>query len=145
MGKQLDDIYKGVASATGSELLGNIAADIVAGVGGPMGTRINSSFLCRLHLEPTFMARLHMHTVEQRRLRLALVLPAAKRSVLYLGTMQRKLAERVNEELKMAAGGGPSLDQWTKMSKQERRRYWTFMAVLAAVALTAVAYALLMH
>ena len=45
----------------------------------------------------------------------------------------------------MAAGGGPSLDQWAKMSKRERRRYWTFMAVLAAVALTAVAYALLKH
>jgi len=36
MAKQLDDIYKGVGSATGSELLGNIAANVVAGVGGAL-------------------------------------------------------------------------------------------------------------
>ncbi|SDC59884.1 filamentous hemagglutinin [Paraburkholderia lycopersici] len=36
MAKQLDDIYKGVGSATGSELLGSIAANVVAGVGGAL-------------------------------------------------------------------------------------------------------------
>ncbi|ABE30115.1 hypothetical protein DR64_540 [Paraburkholderia xenovorans LB400] len=36
MAKQLEDIYKGVGSATGSELLGNIAANVVAGVGGAL-------------------------------------------------------------------------------------------------------------
>ncbi len=36
MAKQLDDIYKGVGSATGSELLGNLAANVVAGVGGAL-------------------------------------------------------------------------------------------------------------
>lgn len=36
MAKQLDDIYKGVGSTTGSELLGNIAANVVAGVGGAL-------------------------------------------------------------------------------------------------------------
>lgn len=36
MAKQLDDIYKGVGSATGSELLGNIAANVVASVGGAL-------------------------------------------------------------------------------------------------------------
>jgi filamentous hemagglutinin len=34
MAKQLDDIYRGVGEATGSGLLGNLAANVVAGVGG---------------------------------------------------------------------------------------------------------------
>jgi hypothetical protein len=45
----------------------------------------------------------------------------------------------------MAAGGGPSLDQWKQMSKKERLRYWIFMAVLIALTSTAVAYALLVR
>jgi hypothetical protein len=45
----------------------------------------------------------------------------------------------------MAAGGGPSLDQWKQMSKKERLRYWIFMAVLITLASTAVAYALLVR
>ncbi len=36
MADQLDQISKGVGSATGSELLGNIAANVVAGVGGAL-------------------------------------------------------------------------------------------------------------
>jgi hypothetical protein len=50
---------------------------------------------------------------------------------------------KIIEEPDMAAGGGPSLEQWKKMSKRERLRYWAFMVVLVMMASTAVAYAFL--
>jgi hypothetical protein len=51
--------------------------------------------------------------------------------------------EKPIKEIDMAAGGGPSLDQWKRMSKTERRKYWIFIGVLMALATSAVAYALL--